>query len=751
MLKEKVTFLMPALMLGVSVCAAVETAPATAKEIGPTPDYTVRLVNAGRQEELRSADKEISRANKLFVSGEYKNAAEIYNAIAERLKKFSGEVFVKKREYCLQRIEDCYIKDAEKAMVLADDSISVGDFEKAIALCKEAMLYCPGKKDELEKKVAFYEKRRNAAVIREQRDINTLQPAYAADNYKVDLLIEQGRGLVRREEYMKAKRCFEEVLLVDPYNDTAMQNLLAVNTLIQKAAKLRANATQKRYTAMNIWSGAVPVAAETQESEENNIDSPVDKEDGSNSVEDKLKKIKIPKVQFQEQEFEEITDFLQREAKRHDEAINFILKPNPNPDPNLPKDVKELSKTDVSLYDLLKELQNVHKVLTFRVEKNVVFIAAAGVPLEKNVIKMWHRILPTGVDEDKLKEYLASDNIVFDQNIGQWIKYNTKDSLVIARHTPDTLAKIEKALDELGNDEPDMVQIMFKFLEVKQNDLDELAFSWQYSRTGNNVQVADAGNSLLRHYSYGELKEGEKPERWAGTFGSDSVDDANVYFSWKDHKNKIDFQLYALDWADNKSILYAPRFTTIGGQTVSIDISTKRHFTEEWEYIDEDTQGKYHFTGAFMPDLEQEESVGLKPFDVTPQINGEHVTMKLNLSIRQFMGYTEYIIDGGKDDKEKITKPIFNDRDISTNVTVKDCSTVYIGGVVTDVTSTIDDKVPILGDIPLIGRLFQAKYTKSEKVNLMVFVSCRIIKPDGSLRFPENATQNGLPIFSNNM
>ena len=90
-------------------------------------------------------------------------------------------------------------------------------------------------------------------------------------------------------------------------------------------------------------------------------------------------------------------------------------------------------------------------------------------------------------------------------------------------------------------------------------------------------------------------------------------------------------------------------------------------------------------------------------------------------------------------------------REIKTRVTVRDCSTVYVGGVVTDVTNTVNDKVPILGDIPFIGRLFQSKYTKSEKVNLMVFVSCRIIKPDGSLKNPGNAIQTGLPAFSRNM
>ena len=95
-------------------------------------------------------------------------------------------------------------------------------------------------------------------------------------------------------------------------------------------------------------------------------------------------------------------------------------------------------------------------------------------------------------------------------------------------------------------------------------------------------------------------------------------------------------------------------------------------------------------------------------------------------------------------------KPIFSKRQITTEITVQDGETVFVGGVVTDLSSTINDKIPILGDIPFIGRLFQSKYTKSQKVNLMIFMTCRIIKPDGSLMYPDNQPATGLPEFPRN-
>ena len=55
------------------------------------------------------------------------------------------------------------------------------------------------------------------------------------------------------------------------------------------------------------------------------------------------------------------------------------------------------------------------------------------------------------------------------------------------------------------------------------------------------------------------------------------------------------------------------------------------------------------------------------------------------------------------------------------------------------------DKIPILADIPFIGRLFQSKGRGSEKVSLLIFLNNRLIKPDGS---PVRQNQErGLPAF----
>ena len=79
----------------------------------------------------------------------------------------------------------------------------------------------------------------------------------------------------------------------------------------------------------------------------------------------------------------------------------------------------------------------------------------------------------------------------------------------------------------------------------------------------------------------------------------------------------------------------------------------------------------------------------------------------------------------------KMKMPIFSKRKISSTVKIYDGETVVIGGILEDIQSRREDKIPLLGDIPLIGRLFTDSSTASEKTNLMVFVTARLMKGNG--------------------
>jgi general secretion pathway protein D len=76
--------------------------------------------------------------------------------------------------------------------------------------------------------------------------------------------------------------------------------------------------------------------------------------------------------------------------------------------------------------------------------------------------------------------------------------------------------------------------------------------------------------------------------------------------------------------------------------------------------------------------------------------------------------------------------PHFRMRQVTTTVLVWDAQTVVMGGLLTDTVTKLKDKVPMLGDLPLVGRLFQSQSSSTTKKNLMIFVTPTIINPDGT-------------------
>jgi general secretion pathway protein D len=76
-------------------------------------------------------------------------------------------------------------------------------------------------------------------------------------------------------------------------------------------------------------------------------------------------------------------------------------------------------------------------------------------------------------------------------------------------------------------------------------------------------------------------------------------------------------------------------------------------------------------------------------------------------------------------------QPFFKIRSVSTSVSIYNGATVVMGGMITEVRSSSDDKIPLLGDIPYLGRLFHSKAEHSEKRNLLIFVTARLVDPAG--------------------
>lgn len=90
-----------------------------------------------------------------------------------------------------------------------------------------------------------------------------------------------------------------------------------------------------------------------------------------------------------------------------------------------------------------------------------------------------------------------------------------------------------------------------------------------------------------------------------------------------------------------------------------------------------------------------------------------------------------------------INQPVFSVRKVTTGVSIWDGQTVALGGLIREDVQDVQDKVPILGDLPFVGRLFKNESEQHYKRNLMIFVTAHLIDPAGQRIKPVNSPSTG--------
>ena len=126
--------------------------------------------------------------------------------------------------------------------------------------------------------------------------------------------------------------------------------------------------------------------------------------------------------------------------------------------------------------------------------------------------------------------------------------------------------------------------------------------------------------------------------------------------------------------------------------------------------------------------------------DVIPCVLSDGVTINLTLipTLMEFAGYdnpnevkSSGILPPGTIMVPTVL-PRFTVRQVVSTVNVWDGQTVVLGGLLSETVTTIKDQVPMLGDLPLIGRFFRSESKNTSKKNLLIFVTPRIIDPAGN-------------------
>jgi general secretion pathway protein D len=211
--------------------------------------------------------------------------------------------------------------------------------------------------------------------------------------------------------------------------------------------------------------------------------------------------------------------------------------------------------------------------------------------------------------------------------------------------------------------------------------------------------------------------------------------------------------IQAIEQRDGTDILSAPRVTTLSGRQAHVQVSDIVDIVTSPDIIPGGlasiTSGLGTSAAATTTSSSTAPIVGYSttPFtegpalDILPTISADGYSIQIVLipTLTEFVGYDppgQFIEQvsslQGVPLVAQLPLPHYRVREVITSVNLWDGQTVMLGGLISENISKMKDKVPVLGDLPLLGRFFRSEYSYSQKANLMIFVTATIIDPAGN-------------------
>ena len=184
--------------------------------------------------------------------------------------------------------------------------------------------------------------------------------------------------------------------------------------------------------------------------------------------------------------------------------------------------------------------------------------------------------------------------------------------------------------------------------------------------------------------------------------------------------------LRALQGDADTNIISTPTLVTTDNEEASINVG------QEVPFVTGSFSNTGSVGGAVNPfQTIQREQVGVN-LVITPQINeGDSLLLKVKQEISSIAQSAEGAVD-----------LVTNERIVETTVIVEDGGILVLGGLIEDILRESDQRVPVLGSIPVLGALFRSRKTDKVKTNLMIFIRPKILRDSVQTAFETNAKYN---------
>lgn len=278
------------------------------------------------------------------------------------------------------------------------------------------------------------------------------------------------------------------------------------------------------------------------------------------------------------------------------------------------------------------------------------------------------------------------------------INVDERTNTIIVTDSTSNMDRIRTIMPNLDSITP-QVLIEAKVVEARIDNTDKLGIDWTIKATvsgSKQPMLWPFGKNTDTKYTPDAFPAATSTEFKYGTLDA----------------TQLSAVLELLSSRTDTNILSNPRIVTLDNQPASITVGTKWPVAN---YTYNSDQAKWQVSGWQYLDF----GILLK---VTPHVNKEgFVTLDIAPEVSEQNGSVKF---------DTADVPILTTQETKTRVMIKDGETLIIAGLLKDKTTDTKKKIPILGDIPLIGLIFQKKETVIEKKDLLIFITPHIITPN---------------------
>lgn len=737
-----------------------------------SPDLARQI--ALEKEELRAEAAELTtQAIKLMEQGEYKKA---YIALSEAVKKDPRNVTAKTKLDTVNGIlYDTYAGYAQARM-------AVKDYEAAIVNYRTALEHRPAGEEALK----GIRKARQLLEESVSKNLGKIITEDMDDEAKVALLIKQARDLEVQSRYEEAKALYKQAIRIESENPMPRRLL---KDLIEKQGRIISD--QRRIERRQVMEDLIK--AFFQHPDEYAEEVTVGPGTPTETPEQQRRKEIIAKaskklepISFKEAQIQEVIGYLSEVS-----GLSIVL--NLGDKPAQPVTIELASPT---VLDAIKYICEANPGMMYTITEYAIVVSRGEGDMETRIWSVSPAAVTTAAETKKETgadatmdlfateepaapgetPEVAEPEIVRQINDllpglkdrGGSVFLEPTTGTLVVRATPGELDQVDALIEDLerGGKEQLQVEIQARFVEVSNQDLQELSFGISLEDKFKLLNVNDGRDravmmnptdftGALRRYA-----KGESASRYAdrlrgnlnligGKVGANQITDEVIgFFTSALTDPEVGLILRAIDNKTNADILSAPSVTTVSGQNrVRIRQISQIMYPEDYTVY---KPAKIFYAGgafdtASLADVQQGyatvqgfkvEEVGIE-LTVSPTISedGRTVDMDITTKVSQELEPRTVIVYVGDPafdlDPIELKIPRFKNAEVNTQVVVNDGETIVLGGMITEQLREYHDKVPFLGDLPLVGRFFRADGSYQEKRNLLIFVTTRVITSTG--------------------